>query len=1131
VSAPTPVPSRAVLDAATEANRRLGHENLGFLSESHGTMPVAHPRTAMGPAHRVWDEIAEQMPALYKTMGVRRAFDELPVLPAGPDDLPDDELLRASTLLSMFAHCYHRIDQAKPERLAPSIEQPWKQVSERLDRKAPHLSYIDLIVHNWRLRDPDRPDPMRIENLDLLVPSVDNREERTFYLVQVEILSQSRGAVGACVRAQEAAARDDPEALGHELVLIAETLQRVERESFQKIRPDPYAASHVDNVVWAKTVAPFAVPVSTGVAGPSGTSAPLFHVLDQFFGRQHFDSRFGGEMIKLREWFPLHWRQFLTALGEYSVHDYVARRGDRTLEGIFKDTLGAYIGDHGFLRRHRLKVHGYLDIAFKVGRDVTITGFTGMFKDRTWEQVDGELAAATEERRGDAPNPIRHARIAKVEHASTLSEGPVRHVVLDVSGRGVRYQPGDRVSLLPENRPELVERTLAALRARGDEPIRLTRAWKEAVDRREGLAGLDELPLASVLAYGCIRPVHRDVAKALLEASGDATLREIVEARAEDQWELWDLLELLDRQGFEPATLWRAHPGERHHVCRIVPPELPRMYSISSTVEGDERGARELHLTIGGLRYTSIDTPPVSLPADRHGTGSSYLAEPDAWGGEVGASVPFTIVHPPRFSLPDDASAPVVMFAGGTGIAPFRGFIQERAWRGDDGETWLFLATRTAGDVYYSDELEAAVAEGRLNLRTALSDEPGQQRRIDAVILDDENASALWELLRPVSEGGRGARFYVCGRAGFARTILDALEELARRVGGYDDAGIARLLGELTAQQRLMLDVFTTYPGPHPLQPTRIDASEVVVHNSDEAGWWMVLSGRVYDVTEFLHLHPGGEKIVRGYGGMDATRAYRAVLHHVNPEVDSLRGMYEIGVVRRLDFGREWGLAIGPQGLRYVALADVYRTWMRFLYAVVEMQNALELDYTIRDRPLTAADEPGELTALHMRFLLEAHQRFRNSYLAFSVGEDLDELWALTSGVCSRREPAQAVREAVAAVERTDDAQTVARAADAGPDALRRAAEAGGADAEGLTALDGWARRLEAEDKRYMAELKDLLRDGLALFEAHEADVARQASDRLLAAVRAVPELLAAYYARLAPAAAALDEQLAAARS
>src|SRR5215831_6663565 len=109
------VPSRGVLEAAAETNRRLGHENLGFLSESHGMMPLVPPRLQMSAGHREWDELGAQLPSLFKTMGVRRALDGMSVLEAGPDDLPDEELLRASELLSMFAHAYYRIDQDTPE--------------------------------------------------------------------------------------------------------------------------------------------------------------------------------------------------------------------------------------------------------------------------------------------------------------------------------------------------------------------------------------------------------------------------------------------------------------------------------------------------------------------------------------------------------------------------------------------------------------------------------------------------------------------------------------------------------------------------------------------------------------------------------------------------------------------------------------------------------------------------------------------------------------------------------------------------------------------------------------------------------------------------------------------------------
>src|SRR6185312_5360432 len=199
----------------------------------------------------------------------------------------------------------------------------------------------------------------------------------------------------------------------------------------------------------------------------------------------------------------------LAALREVSVRDYVAERGDRELAGIFTELLEAYSGERGFLMRHRLKVHGFLDIAFKAGRSVTITGFEGKFKDRTWEEVDAELGASIDERRVDSPSPIRHAQVSAVVPVHVEGENWVKQVTLGVAGTGVRYQPGDRVAVLPENRKELVEATLAALRASGNEQIQLSRTWREATLARNGAASATHLPLRTLLAWGRIRPVGR----------------------------------------------------------------------------------------------------------------------------------------------------------------------------------------------------------------------------------------------------------------------------------------------------------------------------------------------------------------------------------------------------------------------------------------------------------------------------------------------------------------------------------------------------------------------------------------------------------------------------------------------
>jgi len=104
----------------------------------------------------------------------------MPVLPADPSALPDRYLQRAGTLLGILAHAYHHVSAANPDDPPPSVARPWREVRGRLGRPRPVLSYVDLIVYNWRLLDPAAADPMRVDNLRLLIPTVDNQEERVF---------------------------------------------------------------------------------------------------------------------------------------------------------------------------------------------------------------------------------------------------------------------------------------------------------------------------------------------------------------------------------------------------------------------------------------------------------------------------------------------------------------------------------------------------------------------------------------------------------------------------------------------------------------------------------------------------------------------------------------------------------------------------------------------------------------------------------------------------------------------------------------------------------------------------------------------------------------------------------------
>jgi len=403
--APSRVAARRVVEAAEAHNRQVGHELDGFLSLAHGFLPAEPPLLAFPESHGAWDEMTDRLPELFRRLLLRRAFDAMPVLDARPEALPDRYLLRASTLLGVFAHAYQYMAIDSPAALPESLVRPWTTVSRRLGKKIPAVSYIDLFFYNWRLRDP--AGPRALDNMDLLVPTWNNAAERVFYLVTSEFAMGLTPVLGAMLDAQEAVVADDPVALESALLVILDRLQHVTQAIYPQIDPNPRGRHPLDQVLWAKTVGTSGVPIFDGAPSPSGTAQPQIHALDAFLERQDYGSVVGQQSVYLAGFFPRHWQELVAALREVSVRRYVEDTRNSTLRGIYNAMLDAYIGDRGWMGLHRIKAYGFLEVAFKVGRQVT-TGarFTGLFKDRTWDKVDGELAIVREERRPPVGPPV-----------------------------------------------------------------------------------------------------------------------------------------------------------------------------------------------------------------------------------------------------------------------------------------------------------------------------------------------------------------------------------------------------------------------------------------------------------------------------------------------------------------------------------------------------------------------------------------------------------------------------------------------------------------------------------------------------------------------------------------------------
>jgi ferredoxin-NADP reductase len=1037
-------PARAVLDRAATYD---------LLSSCHGFLPCTPPSQALPSSHRAWDTAAAQLPDLHRDLALRMALTELPVLDAKPAALPAEHLRRAAMLLTMLAHAYVHFDN-RPAPPPPALLIPWDEVSRRLGRPLRCMTVLDLVVCNWRLVDPDGP--RAVANLQPLVVTVGNREQVVSWMSLVEVLDVSAPAVSAAVRVQEAVLARDTDVLRDGFDRLRDVLDAVAAGPLAAINLHEAAPTHVDPVVWSRTVVGVASPVAEGVQqGPAGTGLPLFHLLDALLGRVRHDSRLGREMRAVRRSHPASWREFVDAVTAVPVGDHVTRHGGRALRAAWGELNAAYAGERGLLGRHRLKAAGVMDLGFRTGRPATVAGIAARDGEPGWYETDDALEDGRRDRPLAAP-PVYEARVVEVRTQRGSAE--VAHVNLDLTGTRLRLAPGDCVAVLPRHDPALVADTLRALRIDPGVPVRLDAAWRAA----PALAGrdisggdLDELPIGELLALGQIRQAPPATAQTLAALTHSRVLAELAASR--DSGSLAGLLQLAAARDLDPGTLLTAPPGAREHLARLIPPEPARLYSALTAPSRPD----ELRLAVG-----------------RGGSCSDYLASL-----APGSTVRLQVHRPAAFRLPPDPTVPVVLIAGGTGLAAFGALLAHRADAAGAGPTWLYLAARTAQDVLFAGELAAAESAGLLRLRTALSHgEPA--RRIADVLAGPAEAAAIEGLLADPR-----TQLFICGRPGFARAALDALARCL-------DGGPGRLRA-LAGAGRLHQEVFASGP----LEVARpIDGSEVTRRG------WTIIDGGVYDLTPFALLHPGGAALLDLYAGVDATAAYRRIGHDADPAVRSQLGVYRIGTVRRPRFGRVWGVAVGDRSLRHIELAELHRCWVRVVHRAVQLANTLAIDQRVARRGTVRGEQPGEPTAYTLRLALDTHRRVRAQLRAELLDAALPQLWTLTTGAAATGEPASALTARLASgVPAPRDAPIRARLDRAGP----------ARDGVALAAIRDDCAVLAAADHSLLDVLVGALLDGLCLFERHERHTLRDAGPALVAGLARIPDLIEQDTARL----------------
>ncbi|MGL6097599.1 MAG: sulfite reductase subunit alpha [Fimbriiglobus sp.] len=374
--------------------------------------------------------------------------------------------------------------------------------------------------------------------------------------------------------------------------------------------------------------------------------------------------------------------------------------------------------------------------------------------------------------RFDRKNPF-HAPLLECRSLNEPgSAKDVRFVAFSLRGSGLTYEVGDALGLLPENDPELVEAVLKAMGARGDELV-------------PAPGGLRVHAFDALAKHYVITRVSEPLAKLLAGSASDpseaGTLRTLVNDDVEGIPDGWDVLDLLEQ-----------FPSARAPVPEMVAaltPLQPRLYSISSSLKAHPE---EVHLTVGVVRYTQGGRT-------RKGVASNFLTETLRTRQKAGVFVHTS----PGFRLPTDPTVPVIMVGPGTGVAPFRAFLQERAATGAAGKTWLFFGDqRRDTDFLYRDELTRYQESGVLT-RLDLAFSRDQAEKIYVQHRMAEHAQDLWEWLES------GAHFYVCGDA--RRMALDvdhALHAIVAEQGGRSAEAAKDYVKALSTAKRYQRDVY-----------------------------------------------------------------------------------------------------------------------------------------------------------------------------------------------------------------------------------------------------------------------------------------------------------------------------------
>ncbi|GLB59562.1 assimilatory sulfite reductase (NADPH) flavoprotein subunit [Cytobacillus sp. NCCP-133] len=366
-------------------------------------------------------------------------------------------------------------------------------------------------------------------------------------------------------------------------------------------------------------------------------------------------------------------------------------------------------------------------------------------------------------------NPFRAEVLENINLNGRGSNKETRHLELSLEGSGLTYKPGDSLGVYPENDPELVDLLLQEMNWDPEEAVKVK---DEIVTLKDALRSHYEI---TVLTKPLVEKAAKLSEKEELQllASDRDRLKSYMEGR--------DLIDLV--RDYKP---WNGSAQEFVSILRKMP---ARLYSISSSYEANPD---EVHLTIGAVRYDSNGR-------ERKGVCSILCAE----RLQSGDTLPVFIQNNENFKLPENPDTPIIMVGPGTGVAPFRSFMQEREENGAEGKSWMFFGDQHfVTDFLYQTEWQKWLNKGVLSkMDVAFSRDSEEKVYVQHRM--QENSKELYQWL------DEGAAVYICGdEKNMAHDVHNTLIDIIEKEGSMSREQAAAYLSDMQKNKRYQRDVY-----------------------------------------------------------------------------------------------------------------------------------------------------------------------------------------------------------------------------------------------------------------------------------------------------------------------------------